>query len=448
MKIRLYTILFFSAALLSINVYGQEDEKVEMPEEEQETEILVDNTSFMRLKKHYELGDGLTFFLPGGRIDFTQTLQVLYGVNTSDNYTTTNSQYRIRRARLNFSGTLFEDKMYFRIRLNLANSFQSATTGTRAYNSVLQDAYIEYRPATNHRINFGVRADYADTREARVEGEELAFIERSAVSNSFDPIFDYGIRYKGKFLLGGSHILHPYVSITTGDGTAALQKNYGGFKYGMRLDFLPFGEFSGRGEYYFDDLAFEARPKLVMGVITSFNKGTTSAKGSNGGRYIYGDINQKVLLPDYLKTGFDFLFKYKGFYAFGDWVLTRTTVPAGIAGEFKLSGEFTSYTGQTREQIEAKVLSRLNIGSGYNIQAGYLIHNWALGGRYAYLTNDSLSAAFANQDRFYSFVATRYFLGHNLKIQSEFGFEENKEELKTENAKGNLYAQIMFTVQF
>jgi len=331
----------------------------------------------------------------------------------------------------------------------LATDHQSATTGNRTFNVVLQEAYLEYRPNLNHAINFGLRADYVDSREIRIEGESLAFINRSTLSSSFDAIFDYGIRYKGNIKLGGKHLLRPYLSITTGDSRSSLRKNFGGFKYGVRLDYLPFDKFSRGGEFYMDDLAIEQKPKLVIGFVGSYNNGASSAVGTNGGRYLYGDINQKILLPNYLKLGADFIFKYNGFYTLGSFVSTQSTVPNDIYGEFKLNGQFTPYSiTQTAAQTKTIVNSRLTLGKAYNLQAGYLLPSlWSLGARYTYLNADATSLSFDNYNKSYTAVATKYLSGHNLKLQFEFGIDKLKNSLKTNIENGNYYTQLMITVQ-
>ncbi len=402
----------------------------------------------MRLMKHYELGDGLNFISKNAKIQFTQSIQVLYGASTPDDLGSVSSEYRIRRARLNIAGLLFDNKIFFRLRLNLAGDYQSTTTGSRSFNNVVQDALIEYRPSPGQRINFGIRADYTDTREIRIEGESLSFIERSIVSNAFDAVFDYGVRYAGSFRVGGGGILKPYLSFTTGDGTAALQQNFEGFKYGVRLDYLPFGLFSKGGEFYMEDLARERTPKLALGGVFSYNNGISSAKSTNGGRYIYGDSAQKILRPGLTKYGVDYLFKYRGFYSLGDFVLTHSSVPNHIAGEFSLSGDFVPYTGQTPEQIKSTVLSRINVGSGFNFQAGYLISQYAVGARYSYLHQDEQSADFASINRAYALIVTRYFEGNNLKLNMETGYEQFDKTITGENTNGTIYLQVMLTVQF
>jgi phosphate-selective porin OprO and OprP len=446
--IRIKTILLFLLLIwFSKPLLAQDEDELATSEEEMDS-IKSGHANEMRLKKNYNLGDGLDFVSKGAQIQLTQSIQVLYGANTPNDFSSANAEYRIRRARFNIAGLVFDQKLFFRLRLNLAGNYQSTTTGSRSFNNVVQDALIEYRPSPGQRINFGIRADYMDTREIRIEGESLGFVERSIVSDAFDAIFDYGIRYAGTFNIGHGQMLKPYLAITTGDGTASLRQNFEGFKYGVRLDWLPFGRFSKGGEFYMDNLAFERTPKLVLGGVFSYNNGISSAKGTNGGRYIYGDSLQKILKPTLTKWGVDYIFKYRGFYSLGDVVFTRSYVPPGIAGEFSLSGTFTEYSGQTPEQIKNTVNSRINLGSGFNVQAGYMLNKYAMGLRYSYLDQDEQSATFASINRMYSFIVTRYFYGNNLKLNCEAGYQQFNKAITTETYNGTLYFQMMLTVQF
>ena len=435
--------------LLCNGVVAQDEARYNNDTTENFTEP-VGSIHILRLKKSYALGDGVTLRSANGSFNISQSLQTLYSVNSAyKNISELSSTFNIARARMTFSANLFDKKFAAVARLNFPSNYQSATTGNRSFNTVLQEAYFEYRPNRKHTFNVGLRADYIDSRETRVEGESLGFIDRSAVSGAFDAIFDYGVRYKGNYRLGGKQVLKPYISITTGEGRASLQKNFGGFKYGIRLDYLPFDNFSNGGEFFMDDLVREQKPKLVMGVVYSYNDGASSATGSNGGRYLYGDTVQNILLPKYSKLGVDYLFKYKGFYSMGSLFATQATVPNNIKGEFKLNGQFTTYSNsQTAEQTQNIVLNRLNLGTGFNIQSGYVFHSdWAVALRYSSLNNNVSSANFADYNKFYAFVATKYLSNHNLKIQFQISYDELKDALKTATQNGNYYSQIQFTVQ-
>lgn len=406
--------------------------------------------SQLRLKKNYVLGDGITLESDYGKLNFSQSLQSSFAINTPNtNLSGLSSAFDINRARLTLVGNLFHNKISMVSRLNFSANHQSVTTGSRSFNTVLQEAYIEYRPNRKHIINFGLRADYIDSRETRIEGENLAFINRSALSTAFDAIFDYGLRYKGSYKLGGKHLLKPYASVTTGDSRSSLQKNYGGFKYGVRVDYLPFDRFSKGGEFYMEDLARETKPKLVIGVIYSYNDGATSAMGTNGGRFLYGNATQKVILPTFSKFGIDYLFKYNGFYSMASCFATQATIPNDIKGEFRLNGTFITYpTTQTPTQVKATVQNRLNLGNAFNVQAGYLLKSdWAFGVRYTTLKANTTSANFAQYNKHYNFVFSKYLQGNTLKIQTELGYEALTKALQTATQRGNHYMQVMVTVQ-
>lgn len=432
-----------------VHCYAQ-DEDTALDTDTTTTTLLPKGSQIVKLKKNYVLGNGFTLQSSGGSLTISPTLQTLFAVNTlKDNISDLRSSFSIERARITLAGNLFDNKFRLIARLNLPANYQSTTTGNRSFNTTLQEAYIEYRLNANQTFNLGLRADYIDSRELRMQGENLSFITRSLVSEAFDAIFDYGLRYRGNFKLGGKHLLRPYASITTGDSRAALQKNFGGYRYGIRLDYLPFDRFSEGGEFYMEDLARERKPKLVLGVVYSYNDGATSAIGTNGGRWLYADSTRKSLLPDHKKFIADYLFKYAGFYSMGSYVITHAHVPSGIAGEYRLTGVFVPYTAsQTIEQRKNIVRGRLNLGHGYNIQAGYVFpSDWAVGLRYSSLSADAVSNPLADYDKSYALSITRYILNHNLKIQAQLGYDAFREVLKTPGSKGNYSAQFMATIQ-
>ena len=434
-KVVLFTIMGF---LLSKSILAQEIDS---------TLAASGNIHILRLQKSYTLGEGIKVRSSVGNITFNQSLQTLYLVSSANNFNTTSSEFTINRARLTMKGNIFDKRISISTRVNFPGNYQSTTTGSRSFNPELEEALIQFSPSPTHTFNIGLRADYIDSREIRIEGEDNGFIGRSAASSAFDAIFDYGIRYVGKYNIGGRQILRPYLSLTTGDGRAGLLNNYGGLKYGIRLDYLPFDEFTGGGESREEDVTREPTPKLVVGAVCSIDKGATSAYGTNGGRYLYGDASQNIVLPDYTKCILDYLFKYRGFYSMGSVIATSASVPTSITGSYKLSGAFSPFNGLSTHQVDSTVRSYLNLGTGFNVQAGYLFKSdWSFGLRYSYLNNDIYSAAFANSNRNYSFVVTKYLSGNNLKIQAEVDKYDLQNSLQSTNNKGTYWGQVMICV--
>lgn len=448
MNIRYFLITLISSTLFANNLFAQEEERYR--NDTTDITASTDKVQFLRLRKSYSMGDGIALRGATGGLVFTQSLQTLFAFNSvNKDLSNATSGFEIRRARLTMVCNLFSNKLSTVFRVNFPANRQSVTTGVRSFNNPLQEAYVEFRPNRKHVFNFGLRADYIDSRETRIEGESLGFTERSAVCGAFDAIFDYGLRYKGRYRLGGKNVLKPYFSITTGDSRSSLQRNYGGLKYGVRLDYLPFDEFVRGGEYYMEDLQREQKPKLVFGVIASYNDGATSAFGVNGGRFIYGDSLQNVLLPKYTKFGFDYLFKYKGFYSMGSLFSTQASVPENIKGEFRLNGTFNRYAiSQSALQTETVVLNRLNIGTGFNMQMGYVFpSDVAIGVRYSQLNGNTRSARFDEYNKFYSLVFTKYLSDHNCKFQIELGYDNLNDPIRKLTQDGNYYSQFMFTIQ-
>jgi phosphate-selective porin OprO and OprP len=82
------------------------------------------------------------------------------------------------------------------------------------------------------------------------------------------------------------------------------------------------------------------------------------------------------------------------------------------------------------------------------VQAGYLLKSdWAMGLRFTKLNANTASASYAQYNKHYTFVLSKYIAGNNMKIQTEIGYEALSDAFKTATQKGNSYAQLMFTVQ-
>ena len=57
---------------------------------------------------------------------------------------------------------------------------------------------------------------------------------------------------------------------------------------------------------------------------------------------IYLNNNDEESLPDYFKTGIDFLFKYKGLSALGEYVKSSATVPSDITQRVRNDGSIST----------------------------------------------------------------------------------------------------------
>ena len=125
-----------------------------------------------------------------------------------------------------------------------------------------------------------------------------------------------------------------------------MDNDRGGLKLGGRIDYLPFGLFTNIGQFRQIDVMREQVPKLVVGIHYSHNSGMSSRRGRYSGRILYLNNNDEESLPDYSKYGLDFLFKYRGFSALGEYVKSAATVPTDITQRVRNDGSISTTFSQ------------------------------------------------------------------------------------------------------
>ena len=69
----------------------------------------------------------------------------------------------------------------------------------------------------------------------------LQLVERSRLTSSFASIRDFGLFLQRDFRFDNGSYLRNYFELTSGDGINNFTNDYGGLKYGGRIDFLPLG---------------------------------------------------------------------------------------------------------------------------------------------------------------------------------------------------------------
>ena len=163
-------------------------------------------------------------------------------------------------------------------------------------------------------------------------------------------------------------------------------------------------------------------PKLVMGVHFCLNSGMSSRRGRYRGRLVYLNSNDEESLPDYFKYGLDFLFKYRGFSALGEFVNSSAIVPDDITQRVRNDGSIsTTFLVNDIQNVDAYVKGRMMLGKAYNFQLGYLFkNNFSIDGRYTHLIADQNS--FLNNATFYN-RPNYYTLGITKLSRRNYGFK-------------------------
>jgi hypothetical protein len=287
------------------------------------------------------------------------------------------------------------------------------------------DAWVAWKPVRQFEVVFGQDNTPTDSREMGTLSSALQFAERNQVALSLAAIREFGVFVYTNFKVGRNGLLLPSFALTNGDGANVFGKDYGGFKYGGRLDYMPFGSFSNAGRFRQVDIERELTPKLIFGCTYSYNKGISDRRGRQSGSILYLDSLGNEALPDFQKMGVDFLFKYKGVSISGEYVRSSANVPSDIRQRVRNDGSrATTFLVDGVQNVDAYVKGRMMLGSGFNIQGGYLLRNgYSFDVRYTHLTPASNSffnnGQFYNRSDYYTFCVSRY-LGRNygVKVQA------------------------------
>ena len=369
----------------------------------------------------YNFGEGLRFNGESGNsIRLTGYAQPMIDLK---NYTDVEEnslleRYRLRRLRLRIDGTSSNQRFGYRFQVDLSGTSEVGdNTG-----DYLLDAYVSYAVTNRISVLFGQRATYTDNRELFMNSNSLQLVERSRLTSAFSSIREFGLFVTGRFRMNNGSYLRPYFALTNGDGRNAFDKDRGGLKVGGRLDYLPFGLFTNLGQFRQIDVMREQTPKFVIGAHFSHNSGMSSRRGRASGEIIYLNSNDEESLPDYVKYGVDFMLKYRGFSAIGEYIKSEATVPEDITQRIRNNGSIsTSFLVDGIQDVDSYVRGRMMLGEAYNIQMGYLFKSgFSVDTRYTHLIADEHS--FLNNSTFYN-RPNYYTLGVGKLMSRNYGFK-------------------------
>jgi hypothetical protein len=407
----------------------------------------------------YSFGEGYNFDnANGSNVKLQGYMQTYFESKSYSNETTeTANRYRMRRLRLRLSGNSANQRFSYRFQADLAGA--SEVEGDDDVNNYLLDAFVSYAITNRIKATFGQRATFTDNRELFMNSNSLQLIERSRLTSAFASIREFGLFLEGRFKTGSTSQIKPYFVVTNGDGLNVFSKDRGGLKVGGRLDFLPFGTFTNFGQFRQADVVRERTPKLVVGVHYSHNNGMSSRRGRASGEILYLDANNNELLPDYTKYGADFLFKYLGFSALGEYIKSTASVPEGITQRVRNNGSTSStFDVNGMQNVDGFVRGRMMLGEAYNIQMGYLFRNgFSIDGRYTHLIADDNSflnnETFYNRPNYYTIGVSKYLSrNYGAKIQASYTHVDGKLGINDNNSNpisGNEnLVRIMLTLSF
>jgi phosphate-selective porin OprO and OprP len=331
------------------------------------------------------------------------------------------SNFLIRRSRLKFDGFAFSPKLKYKIELGLSNrDISGASKFTSNAPRYILDAVVKWNFYRNFELWFG-QTKLPGNRERVISSANLQQVDRSLLNSRFNIDRDLGIQLRHHFNLSDNFIVRDIFSVSQGEGRNVTTGNLGGYQYTSRIELLPFGNFSSKGDYKGSDLKREETPKLAIGATYDFNNNAVKTR-SNMGSYMETDAG---FYETNISTVFiDAMFKYKGFSFMGEYANRDAKDPIAKNSGGTLTGDI------------------VQVGNGLNLQTGYLLKNdWEVSGRYTNIQLDKDITGKSPENQ-YTFGVSKYIVGHSLKLQSDISY------LNINNSNNQLMFRLQFDIHF
>ncbi len=322
---------------------------------------------------------------------FSSRLQSRFDGTFIDNESSSfDKKYRFRRARFKFDGFAFTPKLVYKIEYDLVNS-------------QMLDAVLKWNFTGNFDLWVG-QTKLPGNRERVISSQKLQFVDRSLLNSKFTIDRDEGVQLRHHFNAGGWLIREAF-SISKGEGRIYKGENFGN-DYTARVELLPFGEFSGKGDYFAADLKREPEPKLALGFSYDYNNNAIKSRGQLG--------NVLSETRDLEAIFVDMMYKHNGLSVMAEYANKK--IANGSPAIFNTDGN---------------LVESFYTGSAVNAQLGYLFNNnWEVSGRYTSVSPEK--ATLNNNLTQYTIGLSKYIIGHNLKVQTDFSIlrEDSKYDEK------------------
>ena len=322
-----------------------------------------------------------------------------------EEYDEANLNFIVRRARLKFGGFAFTPKLKYKMELGLSNrDISGASIYNRNTPRYILDAVIMWNFHENFELWAG-QTKLPGNIERVVSSANLQLIDRSLLNSKFNIDRDMGVQLRHKTKWGGNFITREKFSISQGEGRNITVGNLGGLQYTSRLELLPFGEFSPKGDYSQGDLKREKSIKAMFGFTYDINNNAVKNR-SNMGSYMT-QSNGGLFETDISTVFIDGVIKYNG---------------------FALTGEYASRNADTIEALEAdgrtKTGAVVGAGSAINFQGSYLLKN-NLEMTLRYTNVDFKEVTRLSDLQQITYGISKYVVGHSLKIQADLTFSQS-----------------------
>ena len=184
--------------------------------------------------------------------------------STSDYF----DRFYIKRGRLKFDGWVLDPKLVYKVEFDIVGGF-------------VRDAIVKWNFYKNLSVWYGL-GKLPGNHERVVSSQKLQFVDRSILNNAYNIDRDNGVHFRHHFS-SGNVLFREALVISHGSGIN--DKAYtDGQAYTARLEILPLGKFTKKGEMYYSDLERERTPKIMFGFTANYNENARRSKS------IIGDV--------------------------------------------------------------------------------------------------------------------------------------------------------------
>lgn len=285
----------------------------------------------------------------------------------------------IRRARLKFDGFFINPNFVYKIEYDVVLG-------------IVRDGVIKYRFKPQWQIWFG-QTKLPGNRERIVSSANMQLVDRSIFNTFFTLDRDIGFQLRNHFTLGNV-LIRDIIALSSGNGIYDLAWTEGVELTG-KVEILPFGKFTKKGDYIGADIYREEKVKMSIALGADYNMKSIRTRGQLGS--YTGETADLFLFSG------DLLVKYRGI-------------------SFMCETGYRSTPNRTAfvYDDEGLVTNAYYTGWGINFQGGYVFKSmWEVSGRYA-IVRPNIS--FYNDRSDYTLGISRYIVGHKFKIQADFTY--------------------------
>lgn len=325
--------------------------------------------------------------------------QFRYSYEDYEDYKEDVSDFNVRRMRLRFDGTAFDERFLYKIQLSFTRG--DLDFDTVAYPNILRDAVIGWKLTEKSTFWFG-QTKLPGNRQRVVSSGNQELVDRSLLNSTFNIDRDIGIQWYNQF--GEEAPFWLKLAVTNGEGRARNNKDKG-MSYTARAEWLPFGNFKDGGDYFEGDLAYEKTPKVSIGTVYNINKNTNRIGGQTGD--LITDGTESLIGKDIQTFFIDYMLKYRGLAISGEYVKRMVDDPIVPISSTENAA---IYKG---EAMSAQI--------SYNF-ANHISPIF----RYTRLFPDGEILDYEDPTTQYTFGLTKYLNKHQVKVQSDITLEHQK----------------------